>query len=210
MEDKTVVYSKQTGEKRVPVTVRIEWLPDGKINPTMYWMPDGCRYQVRHLYERTPLAFLKDRGVGIRVRVTGEWVEMPDRSSGHPFARHETYLYFADDKFNGRNFIDGRYGHAGKEYIPVTLDVFPDGDYEPIYFWVKGMRYKVERKIKVEPRGSLHAGGIGIWHKVEARLVNACDDEDPTPHKSVRRLAALYFEINKWFVSIKTAERNGV
>jgi len=64
----------------------------------------------------------------------------------------------------------------------------------------------VEKTIAVEPRGSFHAGGAGLWHKVEARLVNADDDKDPDPNKSVRRLAALYLELNKWFVSIaKTA-----
>jgi hypothetical protein len=61
----------------------------------------------------------------------------------------------------------------------------------------------VEKTIAVESRGSYHAGGTGRWHKVEARQINDNDDEDPDPIKSIRRLAALYFEVNKWFVTIK-------
>jgi len=34
----------------------------------------------------------------------------------------------------------------------------------------------VERTIAVEPRGSFRAGGIGIWHKVDARLINSYND----------------------------------
>ena len=82
----------------------------------------------------------------------------------------------------------------------MCSDVFPDSGYELIYFIVRGTRYIVEKTIFVEPRGSFHAGGIGVWHKVEARQVNTDDDEDPDPGKSIRRMAAIYFEINKWFV----------
>ena len=199
MTDKAIVYIKQTDEPLIPVTARIEWQPDGKIIPLMYWTPDGCCHQVRHIYEMTPCAFLKNRREGIRFKLRAEITETPDLDDSILHIQYETYLYFVDDRFCGKNFIDGRYGHTGKEYISVMLDVFPDGDYELIYFRVQETRYMVEKTIAVEPRGSFHAGGVGIWHKVEARLVNAEDDEDPDPNNSVRRIAALYFEINKWF-----------
>lgn len=204
MAEKAIVYIKQSGESSVPVTVRMEWLPDGKIMPLTYWTPDGSCYQIRHIIEMTPLAFLKDRGVGLRYKVRSVVTETPD-DSDYLSTQHEIYLYFADNWFCGKNFIDGRYGHDAKKYIPVTLDVFPDGDYELIYFWVQGKRYMVEKTLEIEPRGSFLAGGVGMWHKVEARLINANDDEDPDIHKCVRREAAVYFEINKWFVSLKVA-----
>ena len=203
MTDKTIVYVKNYGETPIPVTVRIEWLPDGKIEPLMYWTPDGSCYEIKPDYEMTPLAFLEDRGEGLRYKVRAELIETPEPYSGHQFSRHETYLYFADNWFYGKNFIDERYAHEGKEYIPVILDVFPDGDYEIVYFQVRGRRYAVEKTVAVEPRGSFYAGGVGVWHKVEARQVNEYDDEDPDPNKSVRRMAALFFEVNKWFVTIK-------
>ena len=65
-----------------------------------------------------------------------------------------------------------------------------------IYFVV------IEKTISVEPHGSHYAGGVGIQHKVKARLVNASDDNDPDQTQSIRRDAALYFEVNKWFVAI--------
>lgn len=205
MADKAVIFSKQAGEPGVPVTARIDWLPDGTIKPLMYWTPDGSCCQVRHIYEMTPLAFLKDRGEGLRFKVRAETTETPDPYSDGRSAQHETYLYFAHNWFFGPNIVDSRYGHKGKEYIPVTLDVFPDCEYELVYFKVQGIRYIVENTIAIEPRGSFHAGGAGVWHKVGARQVNDEDDEDPDPCKSVRRMAALYFELNKWFVTIKTA-----
>ena len=200
MADKVIVYSKQTNEPSVPITTRVDWLPDGSIKPRLYWMPDGSCYAVRHVYEMTPLAYVKDRGEGIRFKVRAEAIVTPEVYSDHRFAQHETYLYLADNWFCGKNLIDGRYNHAGKEFILVTLDIFPNGAYELIYFKARGTRYMVEKTIAVEPRGSFHAGGIGIWHKVEARLVNTNDDEDPDPHKSVRRLAGLFWELNKWFI----------
>jgi hypothetical protein len=195
-----IVYSKQTDGPRVPVTARIEWLPDGTIKPSAYWTPDGARYDIKHTYEMTKLAYLKDRGAGIRFKVKAGLVESPEFDDDLLGSLHETYLYFADDRFCGKNFIDGRYGHAGKEYIPVTLDVFSGGDYELVYFSVQGARYIVEKTHEVGPRGNFQAGGVGIRHMVDARLVNADDDEDPDPKKSIVRPAALYFEINKWFV----------
>jgi hypothetical protein len=165
--DKIIVYSQQIGGKRIPVTVRIEWLADGKINPLMYWMPDGSCYQVSKIYERTPIAFLKDCGVGIRFKVRGLLAEASEVYSDHCFAQQDTYLYFADTQFHGKNFIDQRYKHAGKEYIPVVLDVFPSGDYELLYFWAKGERYKVEKKLKIEPRGCYSAGGVGHMRPVK-------------------------------------------
>lgn len=204
MADKTIVYSKQTGEALIPLTVRISWMPDGAIKPLMYWTPDSSCFEVKYVYEMTPLAFLKDRGEGIRFKVRAELIETPEYDDELLHTQHETYLYFADNRFCGKNFIDARYGHAGKKYIPVTLDVFPDGDYELIYFKVQDARYMVENTIEIEPRGSFHAGGVGICHKVEARLINADDDEDPDPSISILRMAALYFEINKWFAIPKS------
>ena len=86
-------------------------------------------------------------------------------------------------------------------------------------FGCVGRDTRLKKTIEVEPRGSFHAGGIGICHKVEARQVNADDDEDldtgcmgeqepkaPTsPHKTIRRVCALYFEVCKWFVSVQAA-----
>jgi len=247
MEGKTVVYSKQSGEPTVPVTVRVEWFPDGKIKPSMFRTPDGSCYEIREVCEMTPLAMLKDRGEGLRFKVRAKTKEAPEAyagavadagtcayaytnaddagtcayaytnadagtcayaytnaadAAGDRYARLEVYLYLADNLFCGRNIIDARYGHMNKEFIHVTLDVFPDCGYEIAYFTAQGSRYKVEKLIAMEPRGSYNAGGAGVWHKVEARLVNADDDEDPDPGKSVRRMAALFFEVNKWFVVV--------
>jgi hypothetical protein len=197
---KSVVYSKQAGEKLAPVTVRIEWLPDGNIVPHMYWTPDNARYDIRHVYEMTKLAFLKDRGEGIRFMVKAELVESPEFGDELLNALYDSYLYLASNWFCGRNFIDDRYDHASKEYISVMLDVFPNCDYEVVCFTIEGARYLVEKTLDVEPRGSYNAGGVGVWHKVKARLVNMDDDDDPDPMKSVVRDAALFFEVNKWFV----------
>lgn len=202
MSDKTVIYIKRPDEPPVPVTARIEWLPDGKIKPLMYWTPDGSCHLVRHVYEMTLCAFLKDRGEGVRFKVTAEIAESPEQDESLRYAQYETYIYFADNWFCGKNFIDGRYVHEGKEYIPVSLDVFPDGGYELLYFWARGARYIVEKTDEIEPRGSFLAGGIGVRHKVEARQVNAENDDDPDTSKSVRRAAGLYFEVNKWFVMV--------
>ena len=206
MADKIMIYIKQSGEPHIPVTVRIDWLPDGTIKPRLYWTPDGTQYKVISQLECTRLAFLYEDGEGLRFKLRAEVIETPDLDDDLLHTQHETYLYLADNRFCEKNIINERYGHARKEYIPVTLDIFPGGDYELVYFWCRGARYMVEKTIAVEPRGSFHAGGAGLWHKVEARLVNADNDEDPDPNKSVRRLAALYLELNKWFVSIaKTA-----
>lgn len=204
MTDETVIYGKQSGEPRVPLTIRVEWLPDGTIKPLMYWTPDGTCLNVVSRDAGVPLAFLKDRGVGLRFKVRGEVIETPEMDDDLLHTQHETYLYLSDSRFYQKNIIDERYGHAGKEYIPVTLDVFPDGDYELIYFQVRGERYMVEKTEDVEPRGSFHAGGVGLWHKVEARLINPDDDEDPDPDRTVRRPAALFWELNKWFVHVVT------
>jgi len=204
MPDKTLVYSKQSGELPVPVTVQIEWLPCGTIKPIMYWTPDDSCYMVKHIAESVHLAHLKDKDVGIRFKVRAEIIETLDTHSNHRNFQQETYLYFADNWFSGRNIIDSRYGHAGKEYISVALDVFPNADYELVYFIVKDERYMVEKTVCIEPRGSFNAGGIGVRHEVNAILINPCNDEDPEPHKSIRRKAAIYFEINKWFTSVKS------
>ena len=203
MPDK--IYLKQAGEPCVPVTVRINWLPSGTIKPLIYWTPDSSCYEIKHIYEATPLAFLKDRGVGIRfkVRVILKQAPEPYFDTCH-FTPHEIYLYLADSMFCGKNIIDGRYGHGGKEFIPVTLDVFPNCEYEIIFFEARGTRYTVDKTVAVEPRASYHAGGAGIWHKVEARQVDE-DGNDSDPNKSAARMSALYFEINKWFVHVKSA-----
>ena len=202
--DTILVYSKQTGGQSVPLTVRLEWYPDGTVKPLMYWIPDGSCYRIRHIYDSTPLALLRERGAGLRFKVRAEVIETPDPCAEYPFAQHDTYLYLADNWFCGQNMIDSRYAHKGKEYIPVTLDVFPNCEYELLYFTARGVRYKIEETLAVEPRASFLAGGAGVWHKVKARQINAGDDEDPDPSVSIRRMAALYFEVNKWFVTIKT------
>ena len=202
MKEQFVIYIKQSGGPRIPVTARVEWLPDGTIIPKMYWTPDGICCKIISLFEGVPLSFMKESGEGLRFQVTGEVIDTPDYDDELMNTRHETYLYLADDCFYQRNIIDERYGHTGKEYIPVTIDIFPDGDYELVYFWCHGSRYMVEKTIAVEPRGSFRAGGAGMWHKVNARLVNTDDDDDPDPKMSNCRLAALYLELNKWFVSI--------
>jgi hypothetical protein len=209
MADKIVIYCKQSGGPVVPLTVRIEWLADGTIIPLMYWTPDGTCYQVVGHSPSLQMAFLKDRGVGLRFKIRGEIIETPDPECDELLhTQQEAYLYLADRRFSEKNIIDERYGHSGKEYIPVTLDVFPDGDYELIYFWARGVRYMVEKTDEVDNRGSFKAGGVGVWHKVEARVVNADDDEDPDPRKSDRRPAAIYLELNKWFVRIAEKHDN--
>ena len=205
MKDKTTVYCKQTGEPSIPVTARIDWLPDGTIKPCLYWTPDGSCYKINHVYEMTPLAFLKDRGEGLRFKVRAVLKETPEPYPDSILAQHETYLYLNDNFFCGKNIIDERYDHDLKEFIPVTLDVFQDGEYELVYFEVHGTRYMVEKTIVVEPRGSFYAGGIGLLHKIKARQINSNEDEGFELLKSVCREAALYFEINKWFVAVNAA-----
>jgi hypothetical protein len=200
-----IAYTKQSGETAVPVTVQIDWFPNGTIKPRFYWTPDGSCCEVLPNYRSMPLSFLRERGAGLRFEVTAEVIETPEPDDEREGNRYNTYLYLEDKRFCEKNILDGRYGHDGKEYILVTLDVLPDGNYELIYFWVNGERWKVEKPIEIEPRGSFHAGGIGIWHKVEARLVNAGDDDCPDPLNSMRRTVAVYWELNKWFVAKKTA-----
>lgn len=206
MEKETVIYSKQSNEPRIPLTVRIDWFPDGTIKPRMYWTPDGTCYKVVSLFEGVLIDFLKVCGEGLRFKVIGEVIYTPESDDDLLHTRSETYLYLADNRFCQKNIIDKRYGHACKEYIPVTLDVFPDGEYEIVYFECRGARYKAEKTIMVEPRGSFNAGGAGLWHKVEARLVNADNDDDPDPKKSVQRLGALTLEFNKWFMHVANTE----
>ena len=191
------IYLKQNDAPPIPITTRIEWFPDGKIKPLIYWTPDNSCYEVKHVYESTLLAFLKEGGVGIRFKINAVMKDAPDHSA---YIIHETYLYFADSRFCEKGFIDDRYGHPNKEYISVMLDIFPNGTYELVYFKVGDNRYAVERTLDVEPRGSFLAGGIGIWHKVDARLVNNNNDDDPNPNESVCCQAALFWELNKWFI----------
>jgi len=165
----------------------------------MYWTPDNSCYEIKIIYEAIKLAFLKDNGEGIRFKIRAELSELPEYEPRH--SRHETYLYFIDNRFCEKGFIDERYEHGNKKYIPVTLDIFPNGDYELLYFQVDDSRYIVEKTITKEPRGSYFAGGIGVKHRVEARLVNPHNDDDAIRYKTARRQAALYWELNKWFVA---------
>ena len=198
-----VIYSKQPGEQAVPVTARIEWLPDSSIKPLMYWTPDGSCFEVKHVYACTPIAFLKERGTGIRFKVKAEVTKAPAWEGGFLRLRHETYLYFADERFCGKNFIDGRYGHEAKEFIPVILDIFPGGEYELISFRVERAQYIVIKTIAVEPHASFRAGGIGIRHKVDTLRISAENTEgsDFSDFKeTIRHTGAVFFEVNKWFV----------
>jgi len=201
MSEKTIVYGMEYDQSQVPLTVRVEWYPDGTIKPCMYWMPDESCYVVKHVYECTPLAFLKERADGLRFKVKAEAVETPELLYVSEPMYSESYLYLLDKLFYEKNIVDDRYTHQGKEFVNVTLDILPNGEYEIIYFWVSGVRYRVEKTLEVEPRASFHAGGIGMCHKVEARQVNENDDDDVEANKSNKRTAALFFEINKWFVS---------
>ena len=200
--DGAVAYIRIAGGPPVPATVRVEWLPDGQIRPLAYWMPDGSRYEVRRMYERIPNSLLKDRGAGLRFKVRAELAEAAEWG-GEPLqnAWHEACLYLADGRYSGKTFIDGRYGHGGKEFIPVTLDVFPDGGYELVRFSVQGARYTVEKTVSVEPCGNFSAGGVGIRHNVSARAANADDGGGTASGAGMRRPASLYFEVNKWFVA---------
>lgn len=204
MAEKFVVYSKRSGEPRVPLTIRIEWLPDGTIAPLMYWTPDGACFKVISCSVGVPIAFLKDHGEGLRFKARSEIIETPEPFSELLHTQYDLYLYLADKRFCEKNIVDDRYAHPEKEFISVTLDVFSDGDYELVYFAVREERYMVEKTITIEPRGSFKAGGIGICHRVEGRLVNANNDYDTDPQYSYCRPGALYWELNKWFVLVSS------
>lgn len=203
MVQQTNVYIKHYNNTRVPVTVRLEWLADGTIKPLFYWTPDNSCYEIKHIYEKVSLAFVKDRGEGVRFKVMATALETPEFYSSQ-YMLHEVYLYLANNLFNGRNIVDERYNHDGKKFIPVVLDVFPDGDYELVYFHVQEAQYVVEKTIAIEPHASYYAGGSGIRHKIRARQISP-GNEDITPDVSIKltRMAALYFELNKWFVIIR-------
>lgn len=206
MENKAVIYCKRSIEPSIPLTTRIDWLPDGTIKPRMFWTPDGACYKVVSLFEGVFIDFRKERGEGLCFNVVGEVIDTPELDDDLLHTRYETSLYLADSRFCQKNIIDKRYGHAGKEFITVTLDVFPDGDYELVYFLCRGARYKIEKTVMVEQRGSFQAGGAGLWHKVVARLVNEDNDDDPDPKECVQRLGALTLEFNKWFVHVSNTK----
>ncbi len=137
--DEMIVYGKRYGEQSFPVTIRIEWLPDGTIRPLLYWTPDGVCYQVVSRTPGLPMAYLKDHGAGLRFKVNSVMLSEPDDDSNCATGMEgEIYLYLADNRFSQKSIVDGRYGHSGKEFIPVTLDVFPDGDYEIAILWFTG------------------------------------------------------------------------
>ena len=208
LNNNIIIYTKQPGEKPVPVTARINWLPDSTIKPLMYWTPDGSCFEVKYIHRCMPIAFLKDRGTGLRFKVSAEVTETPDWDDELLHTRHETYLYLADDRFCGKNFIDERYTHGAKEFIPVILDIFPNGKYELISFWVGAARYIVVKTIDVGPHASYSAGGVGIRHKVDVLQVsdegsdeNIDESSDGADFKEKRRhIGAVFFEVDKWFV----------
>ena len=75
----------------------------------MYWTPDGSCYVVKKIYETMPLAFLEDKGEGIRFKMTAEVEEGSEYYADyHHITQHETYLYFNDNFFSGKNLIDDR------------------------------------------------------------------------------------------------------
>lgn len=201
MENKNTIYIKQVGNAPIPVTVRVEWLPSGKIRPLSYWTPDNSCYEIKGIYESTRLAILKDRGEGIRFLARAELTDCHEYDNLNN-AIHETYLYLADNRFCEKNFIDERYANANKKYIPVTLDIFPNGDYELVSFRVDDNNYTVSRTIAIEYRASSFASGIGLCHRVDACLVDASSKTLPIPPISACRPEALYWEINKWYVVV--------
>lgn len=205
MGEKKAIYIKRSGEVMVPVTARITWFPDGRIKPCFYWTPDGTQYKILSHGIGVSLALFRCHAEGLRFKVISQIIETPDPFSELLNSRYETELYLEDSRFFQKNIIDTGYAHPNKEYIQVTMDVFPNSEYEIISFCCKGSRYVVEKTLAVEPRGSYLAGGAGIWHKVDARLANMDDDGDPNPQKSICRRSALYLEFNKWFVSVATA-----
>ena len=146
MTEEAVIYGKQTGEQPDPLTIRIDWLSNGKIKPLMYWMPDGTCYEVMHVFEETPCAFLKEQGVGLRYKVRAKVIETPEPYPDPRFDQRVTYLYLADKRFCEKNIVDNRYGHAGKKYIPVTMDVFPNGEYAKILLVLRGFVMQIENQ----------------------------------------------------------------
>ena len=201
------IYIQQQDKPSVPVTVRVHWLPCGTIKPLSIWTPDGTCYEVKHVYESIRLSLLKDlkeRRDGLRFRIRAE-IEGGARQYAdyHHITQLEVYLYFADSMFSAKNIIDNRYVHDGKAYIPVTLDVFPSGDYEVVFFEVNGARYCVDCTEKREPRGSFNFGGIGIRHEVMCRKITPNDEHVLSLINSNCERRALTRELNKWFVCIE-------
>jgi hypothetical protein len=200
MEKHIKTYIMRCGEPYTSVTARICWSSDGKIEPRFFWTPDGTKHKIVSHGPGIFLSLLKERGEGLRYKVRSEIVDAPELHTELLHTQYDTELYLADNRFCQKNIIDERYNHASKEYIKITMDVFPDAEYELVCFWCRNERYMVERTIAVEPRASYKAGGTGLRHKVTARLVNAHDDEDPEPSRSECRPASLFLEFNKWFV----------
>ena len=200
MEKNIRTYIKRCDEPRTPVTARINWFPDGSIVPCFFWTPDGTQYKIVSHGSGVSLSLLKEPGEGLRYRVRTEIIDVPELHTELRHTQYDTELYLADNRFCQMNIIDQRYDHASKEFIKITMDVFPSAEYELVYFWCKDVRYMVERTITVEPRGSYKAGGTGLCHKVTARLINPEDDDDPEPSRSACRPASLFLEFNKWFV----------
>jgi hypothetical protein len=181
----TVLYGKINGQS-IPLTVCIDWQPDGTIKPRTVWTPDGAAHRITRIYDCVPLAYLNNGGEGLRFKVQTE--EIP-----------ELYIYFADGRFCEKNIVDSRYGHAAKVFVAVTMDIFPDGDYELSCFHFNGKRYQIEKITSVEPRGSFYAGGIGLRHKTEVRQVNE-NGGIPDPANDSLYFISLYLELNKWFI----------
>gem|GEM_PF-1501567 len=215
MAERIVVYSKENGAL-TPLTVRVDWLPNGVIRPRMYWTPDGSCLRITQVAECVRLGHLKETGAGVRFRVTAQMAEPGDlpapfsykkvatplpaalarKRSWDSFPEYELYLYLADNFFCAANILGDEYAHNAKAYIPVTLDVFPSGDYELVGFEAGGVCYTVDKTYSVRPGGSYKAGGAGLRHEVEA-TAQAAANADAAPNS---RRAALYLELNKWFV----------
>lgn len=200
-----IVYEKQPEKERVPLTVNADWLPDGEIVPRFYWTPDGTRSKVLQVYECVPIAYLKDKGTGLRYKVRAEVEELIETDDVLLNAQYDTHLFFKSNRYCEKTIVDARYDHPEKLYIPVNMDIFPDGTYELLSFWCRDNRFRIEKTLDISHRAAYRVGGVGLRHKVEVRMVNAKDDNDPDPEHSIRRVAALYFEINRWFIAVNSA-----
>ena len=104
--NKIIAYSKWGEKTQTPVTARIKWLADGTIEPQMYWMPDCSCFQVKHIYECTALAFLKEKGVKTRNHLI----------SGSPASQLLSYLANQD-------MFDSVHTLSNKNGIMMTLYV---------------------------------------------------------------------------------------
>jgi hypothetical protein len=202
---KATVYGKPMGGAPVPMKVRVEWKADGLISPTLYWTPDGTCYQVKPGCKSVQLAYLKDRAVGLRFEVRSKVIHTPHPYPELHYALCEAYLFLEDGRVCEKNFLDARYQNPKKSYITVEIDFHPNGEYDLAYFRHQDERYKIEAVSEIDHHGAFLAGGVGIRHKVSVRKVNPHDDDDPDPDNPDVRVTAIYWERDKWFISLKAA-----